>query len=231
MTETSILVVDDEARIVRFVGACLRHEGYKVVDASDGKQALRTAEEKLPDLIILDINMPKLDGFEVCREIRTWSQVPIIVLSGRSDETDVVTCLDLGADDYLTKPFSLDELKARVQAVLRRTKTTDVLPDEPTFASGELEINFAERLVRVAGNEIKLTPVEYNLLRQLVIYRGKVMTHRMLLQQVWGPEYADEMEYVRVYISRVRQKLGDDPGNAKYIKTESGVGYRFLTSS
>ena len=188
MTETSILVVDDETRIVRFVRTCLRHEGYEVAGASDGEQGVRMAEETLPDLIILDINMPKLDGFEVCREIRTWSQVPIIVLSGRSDETDVVACLHLGADDYLTKPFSLDELKARVKAVLRRTKTTEMLPDEPTFASRELEINFPERLVRVAGEEVKLTPVEYNLLRQLVMHRGKVMTHGMLLQQVWGPE-------------------------------------------
>ena len=230
MPATRILVVDDEPSIRKFVSASLRQEQYEVVQAIDGVSALQAMEASLPDLVILDIMMPNLDGFEVCRRIREWSQVPIIMLSTKDDETDKVKALHLGADDYLSKPFGIDELVARVEAVFRRTRTAESMP-EPTVAIGDLQINFAERLVAVSGQEVKLTPVDYGLLRHLALNRGKVLTHRMLLQQVWGPEYAEEREYVRVFINRLRQKIGDDPANPKYIRTEAGVGYRFLAPS
>ncbi len=220
--------MDDEPSIRKFLRASLKQEGYDVIEAADGEEALQLMEQTLPDLVILDLVMPKLDGFEVCRQIREWSLVPIIVLSGRLEEAHKVRSLRLGADDYLTKPFGIDEMIARVEAVLRRTKNAERPSADPTFVSGELTVNFAERIVTVAGQEIRLTPVEYELLRQLVQHRGKVLTHRMLLQQVWGPEYAGEREYVRVFVNRVRRKLSDDTANPRYIRTEPGVGYRFL---
>ena len=216
--------MDDEPSIRKFLRASLKQEGYDVIEAADGEEALQLMEQTLPDLVILDLVMPKLDGFEVCRQIREWSLVPIIVLSGRLEEAHKVRSLRLGADDYLTKPFGIDEMIARVEAVLSAERPSA----DPTFVSGELTVNFAERIVTVAGQEIRLTPVEYELLRQLVQHRGKVLTHRMLLQQVWGPEYADEREYVRVFVNRVRRKLSDDTANPRYIRTEPGVGYRFL---
>ena len=231
MRKTRILVVDDEPAVLGFVSACLRRHGYEVAMASDGEQALQAMEETPPELVILDIVMPKLDGFEVCRRIREWSQVPIIMLSARAGEQDKVRCLRLGADDYLVKPFGIEELIARVEAVLRRTEAASAPLAEPTFVSGDLQLNFAERRLTVAGHEIDLTPTEYSLLRYLALHRGKVLTHRMLLQQVWGPEYADERQYVRVFINRLRHKTGDSPANPRYIKTESGVGYRFLAST
>jgi two-component system KDP operon response regulator KdpE len=227
MGNEQILVVDDEISIQRLVGASLRQAGYQVVLAVDGEQGIRLAEQNPPNLIILDIAMPKVDGYEVCRRVREWSQVPIIMLSGKRDEEDKVTCLKLGADDYLVKPFGVQELLARVEAVLRRSRLSDLVPDEPIFETGELQIQFPQHLVKMDGQQIKLTPVEFNLLRQLVLNRGKVLTHRMLLQQVWGPEYADEREYVRVFVNRLRRKLRDDSEAPRYIRTEPGVGYSF----
>ena len=223
-----ILVVDDETTIRKNVSAILREEGYELVEAGCGSEALATLELRRPALVILDINMPVMDGFEVVRRVREWSGVPIIMVSGRLDEQDKVKALRLGADDYMAKPYGVNELVARVEAVLRRTEAAISPSSEANVEIGALSFNFAGRIVSVGGQEIDLTATEYNLLRELVMNRGKVLTHRMLLQRVWGPEYGDESEYVRVFVNRVRRKLGDDAANPKYIRTEAGVGYRFL---
>jgi two-component system KDP operon response regulator KdpE len=193
----------------------------------DGSEALRKIEMELPDLVILDIMMPKIDGFDVCRRLREWSQIPTIMLSARGDETDKVKCLDLGADDYLTKPFGTRELLARVRAVLRRTEATKTVSTQPLFTSGDLRISFAQRQVTVAGKEVKLTPTEYSLLQEFVLNAGKTLTHSYLLDRVWGPEYRDEREYLHVFVHRLRTKLEPDATNPKYIMTVPGVGYRF----
>jgi two-component system KDP operon response regulator KdpE len=227
MVKTCILVVDDEPGIVRFVRANLEDKGYRVLTAMDGSEALRKIEMELPDLVILDIMMPKMDGFEVCRRLREWSQIPTIMLSARGDETDKVKCLDLGADDYLTKPFGTRELLARVRAVLRRSEATKTVSTPPLFTSGDLRISFAQRQVTVAGKEVKLTPTEYSLLQEFVLNAGKTLTHSYLLDRVWGPEYRDEREYLHVFVHRLRTKLEPDATNPKYIMTVPGVGYRF----
>ena len=230
MKKTRILVVDDELSIIKFLRANLEASGYEVLAAMDGAEALQTFEIELPDLVVLDIMMPKMDGFEVCRRLREWSQVPIIMLSARGDVSDKVKCLDLGADDYITKPFGAGELIARVSAVLRRTESAAAVPTQPSFSSGDLEINFAQRKVTIAGKEVKLTPTEYSLLQEFVLNAGKVLTHTHLLSKVWGPEYRDEREYLHVFIPRLRAKLEADPTNPKYIVTISGVGYQFTNT-
>ena len=227
MAKTCILVVDDEISIIKFLRANLDNKGYKVLTAMDGAEALQTIERELPDLVILDIMMPKMDGFEVCQRLREWSQIPIIMLSALGDERDKVKCLELGADDYMTKPFGASELTARVRAVLRRTEAAGTTTTQPSFTSGNLEINFVERRVTAAGREVKLTPTEYNLLQELVLNVNKVLTHAMLLGRVWGPEYGEEKEYLRVFIGRLRKELESDPENPKYIITIPGVGYQF----
>lgn len=230
MRKTRILVVDDEPGIVKFVGASLRAEGYQPVVAGNGQEALRALEETMPDLVVLDIRMPGMDGFEVCRRVREWSQVPIIMLSASGDVGDKVKCLDLGADDYLTKPFSLEELMARVRAVFRRTRVSAAPPASPAFISGELQVSFAERRVALSGREVALTPTEYRVLQHLVLHQGKVLTHAMLLQEVWGPEYGEEREYVHGVINRLRRKIEPDPSNPVFIHTVPAVGYRFQHS-
>ena len=230
MKKTRILVVDDELSIIKFLRANLEASGYEVLAAMDGAEALQTFEIELPDLVVLDIMMPKMDGFEVCRRLREWSQVPIIMLSARGDVSDKVKCLDLGADDYITKPFGAGELIARVSAVLRRTESAAAVPTQPSFSSGDLEINFAQRKVTIAGKEVKLTPTEYSLLQEFVLNAGKVLTHTHLLNKIWGPEYRDEREYLHVFIPRLRAKLEADPTNPKYIVTISGVGYQFTNT-
>jgi two-component system KDP operon response regulator KdpE len=227
MGKTCILVVDDEPGIVRFVRANLEDNGYRVLAAMDGAEALRKIEMELPDLVILDIMMPKMDGFEVCRRLREWSRIPTIMLSARGDETDKVKCLDLGADDYLTKPFGTRELLARVRAVLRRTEATKTTPTQPIFTSGDLWISFTQRRVTLAGKEVELTPTEYSLLQEFVLNVGKTLTHSYLLNRVWGPEYMDEREYLHVFVRRLRMKLEPDATNHNYIMTVPGVGYRF----
>ena len=226
-----ILVVDDELAIIKFLRANLEANGYETLAASDGAEALQKVERELPDLIILDIMMPEIDGFEVCRRIREWSQIPIIMLSARADLMDKVKCLDLGADDYLCKPFGKEELIARVKAVLRRTEAASTIPTPPSFTCDDLEINFAERRITLAGSEVRLTPTEYNLLRELALNTNKVLTHNMLLGKVWGPEYGEEKEYLRVFVNRLRKKLEANPENPKYIITVPGVGYQFKTMS
>ena len=227
MHKTSILVVDDELSIIKFLRANLESKGYEVLAAMDGAEALQTLEMELPDLVILDIMMPKMDGFEVCRRLREWSQIPIIMLSARGDEGDKVKCLDLGADDYITKPFGKDELIARVRAVIRRTETAASMPTQPSFTTGDLEISFTQRRVTVTGKEVKLTPTEYSLLQEFVLNAGKVLTHTHLLNKVWGAEYREDTQYLHVFVRRLRAKLEPDPTNPRYIITVPGVGYQF----
>jgi len=225
--KTRILIVDDELSIIKFLRANLEAKGYEVLTAMNGAEAIQTIEMELPDLVILDIMMPKMDGFEVCRQLREWSQIPIIMLSARGDESDKVKCLDLGADDYITKPFGASELTARVSAVLRRTEAVATIPTQPSFTSGDLKINFVKRQVTVADKEVKLTPTEYTLLQDLTLNAGKVLTHAHLLNKVWGQEYHDERQYLHVFIRRLRAKLEPNPTKPRYIVTVPSVGYQF----
>lgn len=227
MKKTRILLVDDEPSIVKFLRANLEAKDYGVLAATNGAEALQAFEMTLPDLVILDIMMPKMDGFEVCQRIREWSPAPIIMLSALGDEGDKVKCLELGADDYITKPFGAGELIARVKAVLRRTEIAGSIPVRPSFSSGDLKIDFVKRQVTVDGKEVKLTPTEYYLLQELALNAGKVLTYDHLLQKVWGTEYHDEKEYLYVFTRRLRAKLERDPQNPRYIVTVSGVGYLF----
>jgi len=204
----------------------LRAYGHEAAAAANGVEALQQALAQPPDVIVSDILMPQMDGFEVCRRLREWSQTPIIMLSARGDEEDKVKCLDLGADDYITKPFGASELIARVRAVVRRTETAATIPTRPSFASGDLEITFAQRRVTVAGKEVKLTPTEYALLQELILNAGKVLTHTHLLNKVWGPEYREDTQYLHVFVRRLRAKLEPDPANPG-IMTVPGVGYQF----
>ena len=227
MHKICILVVDDDISTIKILRANLENEGYKVLTAMDGAEALQSVEMELPDLIILDIMMPKMDGFEVCQRLREWSQIPIIMLSALGSESDKVKCLDVGADDYMTKPFGASELIARVKAVLRRTETPGTIPIQPSFTAADLEVNFAGRRVTVAGEEVKLTPTEFSLLQELVLNTGKVLTHTHLLNKVWGLEYREERQYLHVFIRRLRAKLERDPTDPRYIMSVPGVGYQF----
>lgn len=230
MSIAKILVVDDEPHMVKLVEANLRAAGYEVVHAVDGRTALAAAERELPDLIILDIMLPGIDGYEVCRRIREYSAVPILMLTARSSEIDLVRGFDVGADDYLEKPFSVNELLVRVRAVLKRSKFVQEIIQHPPLAVGDLTIDFAKRRVTVRGTEIKLSPTEYKLLTKLALNANRVVLHQDLLRDVWGPEYRTETEYLRVYIHYLRQKMEDDPANPKRIITHPGAGYMFRTS-
>lgn len=223
-----ILIVDDELSILKFLRSNLEDRGYAIISATNGEEALAIIEREMPDLILLDVMMPQMDGFEVCRRLREWSQIPIIMLSARGDERDKVQCLDLGADDYIVKPFGSNELMARVRAVLRRTKMVSAPPTKSSITHGDLVINFAKRQITFAGEDVKLTPTEYALLQELALNSGKVLTHTHLLNKVWGPEYRDEREYLHVFVRRLRSKLEPDPNNPTYIITVSGVGYQFV---
>lgn len=226
MKKPRVLVVDDEPETIKYVSTNLRVRGYDVLTAEDGQTALREFDRSLVDLVILDIMMPGPDGFEVCRAIRRRSDVPIVMLSARGRERDIVRALDMGADDYLTKPFGVEEMLARVRAALRRTAQTGAAPRPPLVAD-ELEIDFGARKVTAQGNEVQLTPTEYDLLAHLAINAGRVLTHRSLLQAVWGPEYGDETEYLWAYIRRLRRKIEADPSDPRHILTQPGVGYYF----
>ena len=220
-----ILVVEDEARVARLVGEILRAVGYEVMAVANGKLALDRLAIEQPDLILLDLMLPgNLDGYEVCRRIREFSQTPIIMLTARAQENDLLRGFEAGADDYLTKPFSAKELVARVKAVLRRSQR----PEETstaTWTCGDLTINFAQHGVQVAGQPVALTRTEYALLRELALHANRVMTHQDLLARVWGPEYRDDVDYLRAYVRYLRRKLEADPSNPKYILTSLGVGY------
>jgi two-component system KDP operon response regulator KdpE len=209
-----------------FLRANLEARGYKVYLAQDGVEAVEIAGQVLPDLVILDVNMPRMDGIEACRRMRKWSDMPIIILSVRGDEKDKVRALDEGADDYITKPFGIEELLARIRVALRRS--SGVISDVPKFTAGDLEVDLSRRVVKRRGEVLKLTRTEYELLAYLVSNHGKVLTHRELLHNVWGPEYGEEVEYVRTFINQLRRKIEDDSPNPRFIVTEPRVGYRFI---
>jgi two-component system KDP operon response regulator KdpE len=218
-----VLVVDDEPAIRRFLCTSLTAHGYSVFEAVNGQEALAAVLAHRPDLVILDLNLPDLDGVEVTRLLREWSAVPIVILTVQEQETDKITALDAGADDYVTKPFGMGELLARMRVALRRA----ALPGaEPVFSTGELTVDLARRLVTVGEREVQLTPTEYDLLRVLVTHAGKVLTHRQLLRQVWGVAYQEETHLLRVNMSNLRHKLEPDASRPKFIVTEPGVGYR-----
>ena len=223
-----ILVADDEAPVRDFISRNLRARGYTVFEASNGVEALSLWETEAPQLLVLDVMMPRMDGLEVCRHIREESTVPIIVLTALDAETDKVAALDLGADDYLTKPFGVEEMLARVRAALRRSHWHTATTNDAVRTYGPLEIDLEGHVVRREGIEVRLTPTEFALLEQLVTHAGKVLTHRQLLQRVWGTEYGEEAEYLRVYMGRLRRKLEQDPANPRFLLTEPGVGYRFM---
>ncbi|HXV43739.1 MAG TPA: response regulator [Anaerolineae bacterium] len=218
-----VLVVDDERAIRRFLQVSLTAHGHNIFEASNGQEALEAVVAHRPDIIILDLGLPDLDGIEVIRRLREWTQTPIIILSVREHETDKIAALDAGADDYLTKPFSAGELMARLRVALRHAAQPH---DTPIFNSGELTVDLARRVVSVAGREVQLTPTEYDLLKLLVNHAGKMLTHHQLLRQVWGMGYEDETHLLRVNISNLRHKIEADPARPTYILTEPGVGYR-----
>ncbi|HML40011.1 MAG TPA: response regulator transcription factor [Bellilinea sp.] len=223
-----ILVVDDEERMARFIRLNLEQDGFQVVEAYRGLDAIHQLRDSMPDVVVLDIMLPDIDGFEVLRMIREISSVPVIMLTAKGEEDDRVRGLELGADDYVTKPFSPRELVSRVRAVLRRSETTGMVSKDVFQIDARLKIDFGRREVWVNNELVKLRPTEYRLLYHLVQNAGWVMTYDQLLSKVWGYEYRDEPHYVRLYVNYLRQKIEEDPANPKYILTERGVGYRFV---
>ena len=221
---TTILIVEDEPPIRRLLRTTLTVQSYRVVEAATGGEGLSLLRHEKPDLVILDLGLPDLDGIEVIRRIRAELPVPILVLSSREDEKGKVATLDLGADDYVTKPFGVEELMARMRAALRHRLQQQ--GSRPVFQSGDLSVDLVRRIVAAGGKEIKLSPKEYDILQQLVIHAGKVLTHKHLLREVWGLEAGGDIQYLRVYIRQLRQKLEADPERPKHILTEAGVGYR-----
>ena len=227
-----VVVIEDEPQIRRFVRTALEAEGWQVHEADTAKKGLTEAGTRKPDLLVLDLGLPDGDGLEVIRDVRGWSAVPIIVLSARRDENDKIAALDAGADDYLTKPFGVGELLARVRANLRRPRAAQgggaADAGDPLFRFGEVEVDRQARLVRRADAEVHLTPIEYRLLSVLMANAGRVLTHRQLLREVWGPSHADQSHYLRIYMGHLRQKLEVDPAQPKHLLTETAVGYRLL---
>jgi two-component system, OmpR family, KDP operon response regulator KdpE len=221
-----ILVVDDEPQVRRYLGAALTGHGFRLVEATTGGEALTQCATRNPDLMLLDLGLPDMDGIEVAQRVRGWTEMPIIVLSARGQEQDKVRALDIGADDYLTKPFGAEELLARIRVALRHAARVTAGSGEATFTVGDLRIDFAVRRVFVGDREVHLTPTEYKLLSVLVQHAGKVLTHQQLLKEVWGPAYATHTQYVRVYVGQLRQKLEADTTRPRYVLTEPGVGYR-----
>jgi len=224
MTSATVLIVDDEPQIRRVLRTTLTSRGYTVIEARSGDAALELIRSEHVDLILLDVNMPGLSGLDTCREIRQASDVPIIMLTVRNTERDKVEALDAGADDYIVKPFGAEELMARIRAALRRFAPAESLP---SFVSNDLVIDFEKRVVKAKGQPVRLTPKEYELLRHLVANQGKAQSHRRLLQAVWGPDYGEETEYLRVFVNQLRKKIEPDPGHPRYLHTEPWVGYRF----
>jgi two-component system, OmpR family, KDP operon response regulator KdpE len=223
-----ILVVDDEPRMVTFMRMNLEIEGMRVATAANGREAVERVREDMPDIVLLDVMMPLMDGFEALKRIRSFAPVPVIMLTAKDEEADRVRGLELGADDYVGKPFSQRELVSRIRAVLRRHYTAPPVPQTTVHVDERLSIDFARREVLVDGKRVNLRPTEYRLLYHLVQNAGYVQTHEMLLGKVWGPEYRDESHYLRLYITYLRQKIEADPANPQYILTERGVGYRFV---
>jgi len=228
MSSGNILVVDDEPQIRRVMRMALSSQGFEVIEARSGEEGLEKLREHLPDLVLLDLNMPGIGGLETCRSIRIGSEVPIIVLTVRSKEEEKVEALDAGADDYVTKPFGMKELLARIRAALRRTPASSA-GGPHIFASDDLDVDFDTRRVRVKGKVVRLTPKEFELLRYLVAHAGRPISHRELLQAVWGPDYGEQTSYLRVFITHLRKKIEPDPAKPTHILTEPWVGYRFNT--
>lgn len=228
-----VVIIEDDPEIVEAVSLCfdLRWPDVDVVSANEGITGLDVVEKEAPDIVILDVGLPDIDGFEVCRRIRLFSDVPVIMLTVKDQEFDKVKGLELGADDYITKPFSHVELLARVKAVLRRSTMPQLEEEEEPLTVGKLRIDFASHEVRVDGAEVKLTPTEYSLLHFLARNAGRVIPHRILLEKVWGADYVDSTDYLKVYIQRLRVKLRDDPQNSKVIVSERGVGYKLMKTN
>lgn len=222
----SILIIDDEAQMRRLVQLTLQNQDYRTILAINAQEGLLKAKTERPDLIILDLGLPDKDGLDVLREFRAWSTIPVIVLSVRNSEGTIVSCLEAGADDYLTKPFRSGELAARVRTALRHRPT--ILPSA-VFTSGTLSVDLDARLVRKADHVLKLTAIEFSLLSLFIRNAGRVLTHRYLLEQVWGPDFVDETQYTRVYVGQLRKKIEDDPAKPAFIVTESRIGYRFVS--
>jgi two-component system KDP operon response regulator KdpE len=227
-----ILVIDDAPDVIESVrlGFTLQWREVEVLGAERGERGLDLVEQEKPDLVLLDVGLPDIDGYEVLKQVRAFSDVPVVMLTARDDTLDLVKGLELGADDYVTKPFNHLELLARVKAVLRRLDMPAPAARVPSFRSGDLDMDFARQELRLAGERVELTPTEYKLLYHLVRNAGYVLTHGTLLAKVWGREYVDEVDYLRVYVRRLRDKLGDDPERPRYIRTERGMGYRFIAS-
>lgn len=223
-----ILVVDDEPRMINFMRMNLELEGCRVITAANGKEALEKARAEMPDIVLLDIMMPGMDGFETLKRLRQFSQTPVLILTAKDEEEDRIKGLELGADDYIGKPFSHRELVSRIRAVLRRHYAPPPIPQTTVKVDDRLVIDFARREVLVNGERVNLRPTEYRLLYHLVQNAGYVMTHEMLLTRVWGPEYRSETHYLRLYITYLRQKIEEDLAHPKYILTERGIGYRFV---
>lgn len=223
----TLVVIEDEKPIRHFLAKSLEDAGMQVFEAENGKRGLIETATRRPDLVILDLGLPDMDGIEVIRRIREWSNLPILVLSARSQETEKVNALDNGADDYLTKPFGVAECLARIRVLLRRQSGSAA--SQQVFQFGAIKVDLVNRLVEKAGEAVHLTPIEYRLLSTLIRHAGKVMTHRELLREVWGPSHSESSQYVRLYMGHLRQKLEDTPALPKYILTETGVGYRLKT--
>ncbi|MBV8618830.1 MAG: two-component system response regulator KdpE [Curvibacter sp.] len=232
MSAPVAIVIEDEPQIRRFVRGALEGEGWIVHEAPGARQGLVEAGTRKPDLVVLDLGLPDGDGLALLRDLRSWSAVPVIILSARADEQDKIGALDAGADDYLTKPFGVGELLARVRANLRRPRSAVAEGGElePVFRFGDIEVDRAARLVRRAGQEVHLTPIEYRLLSVLVAHAGRVLTHRQLLREVWGPSHAGQSHYLRVYMAHLRQKIEIDPSQPVHLLTETGVGYRLMVA-
>jgi two-component system KDP operon response regulator KdpE len=229
-TGPRVLVVDDEPQIRRFLRASLQSHDYTVLEAENGKEAVKACTTQKPDLLILDLGLPDMDGLEVIKLVREWSEVPIIVLSIRSDDTDKIEALDRGANDYVTKPFSMGELLARMRAALRQGRGDGSESGGSLVIAGDISIDLGKRLITLGGTPVKLSRKEYDLLKILASHPGKVITHQQLLQEVWGPAYVEETQYLRVYIGQLRQKLERDPAAPRWLITEPGVGYRLQTA-
>ena len=234
MPSPTVVIIEDEPQIRRFVRSALEAEGWQVHETDTAKKGLTEAGTRKPDLLVLDLGLPDGDGLDVIRDVRGWSGVPIIVLSARSDELDKIAALDAGADDYLTKPFGTGELLARVRANLRRPRNAasdgSALDDDPVFRFGEVEIDRTARIARRAGQEVHLTPIEYRLLSVLMANSGRVLTHRQLLREVWGPSHIEQSHYLRIYMGHLRQKLEVDPTQPQHLLTETAVGYRLVNA-
>ena len=228
ITGPKVLIVDDEPQIRRFLRASLQAHDFQVIEAENGKEGVRACTVQKPELLILDLGLPDMDGLDVIKLVREWSTIPIIVLSLRSDDTDKIEALDRGANDYVTKPFSMGELLARMRVALRQGPR-DGSDTDPVVTAGDIAIDLSKRLVTVAGTPVRLSRKEYDLLRILASHPGKVITHQQLLQEVWGQAYVEETQYLRVYIGQLRQKLEKEPAAPKYLVTEPGVGYRLQT--